>query len=313
MEEKNEVLTPLYNGKVVIKFYPASHQYWISVDSGKTYKRKTGSTTYIGIMDKSTPLMSWQQGMTLDFLFECISKGVKIDTDRAIEAVIQHETAKDKAADIGNQIHEFCEFYIRHKLKQKGFETLPSIPNFPEAVTGANAFLSWLDEHKVNFVSTERPVYSRKYDYVGTLDFEAVIDGELCLGDFKSSNGLYQAVRMQTASYAEADMEECGKRKYAGRWAVRLSKYTEEEYNIREDRKRQIKQAIAKFKGTEIKEYPPKPYQVFEAQFLDNDRRAMKHDFAAFLNTIDLTKWNRATDTFYNGGTLDGADYSKLA
>jgi hypothetical protein len=306
-------ITELYGGKIVIKFYEKSHQYWVSVDSGKTFKRKTGVTTYIGIMDKSRALGIWQQQITADFLIRVIEAGNPITIDLALEAAVQNDVQRDSAADIGKAIHAWCEAYIRHKLKQKGFEKLPAVPNFPEAITGVNSFMGWLDAHKVKFVSTERVVYSKKHDFVGQMDFEAVVDGELCMGDFKSSTGLYSGVRMQTAAYAEADMEEVGKRKYAGRWAVRLSKHTEEEYYRKEERKKEMKKAIARIQGKDYKEYPVKPYQVFEAQFLDNDRRAMKADFEAFLHTMKLTKWNNAVDAFYNGGTLEGSDYSKLS
>ena len=301
-EARDDVtLTELYKGKVIVKFYEKSHQYWVSRDGGKTFKRKTGVTTYLGIKDKSTPLMSWQQSMTVDFLLDLVAKGVPLDSDKAIEACVQHEIAKDHAADIGTEIHAWCEAYIRHTMKQKGFESLPEMPNFPEAVTGVNAFMEWLDEHKVKFISTETPVYSLKHDYIGTEDVTFIADGIYCDADFKSSNGLYNTVRMQTAAYAHARMEEGGK-ECRGRWAIRFSKYTEAEYYKREARKGQIKQAIARFKGNEVKEYPVKPYQVFEAAFLDRDPRSLDKDFKAFLTCKELTEWDRATDSFYNGG-----------
>lgn len=313
-EERDDVtLTELYGGKVIVKFYEKSHQYWVSTDGGNKFVRKTGVTTIIGIKDKSKPLASWQQQITADFLLGALEKGKKIDIDLALEACVQNDVQRDEAADIGKEIHAYCEAVIRHRLKQKGFEKLPEMPSFPEAVTGVNAFHEWLDNHKVKFVSTERPVFSVKHDFVGTMDLEAVIDGELCMGDFKSSNGLYNGVRMQTAAYAEADMEEAKKRKYAGRWAIRLSKHTEAEYYKKEARKSEMRKAIARIQGKEAKSYEPKPYQVFEAVFLDNDRRAMGHDFQAFQACLDLNRWNNATDGFYNGGTIETPDYSKLS
>ena len=67
----------LYKGKVKVKFYPLSHQYWISLN-GAPAKRKSGSTTFIGIKDKSTPLGLWQQQMTADFLLKLIEKGTSL-------------------------------------------------------------------------------------------------------------------------------------------------------------------------------------------------------------------------------------------
>ena len=303
--------TNLYGGKVVVRFHPSNHAYWVSTDSGKTFKRKTGVTTYLGIKDKSTALGKWQQQITADFLLAKIEAGVKIDVDLALEAAVQNDVQRDSAADIGKLIHSWAEATIRKELKLT--KEVPDMPDFPEAVTGANAFMEWREAHKIKFVSTERVVYSRKHDFVGQMDFEAVVDGELCMGDFKSSTGLYNGVRMQTAAYAEADMEEAGKRKYAGRWAVRLSKYTEAEYMRREMRKAEMRKAIARIQGKDSKDYPIKPYKVFEAVFLDNDRRAMKYDFAAFLACKELTAWDRATNGWGEGLSIDQADYTKLA
>lgn len=312
-KENDDVqLTELYGGRVVIKFYEKSHQYWVSRDRGKTFQRKTGVTTFCGIKDKSTPLGVWQQQITADFLLGKIEEGVKIDIDLALEAVVQNNVQREEAADIGKEIHAWCEGYIRKELKHKGFEKLPAIPDFPEAVTGVNSFMQWVEEHKVKFVSTESPVYSLKYDYVGTEDVTFIADKMFCDADFKSSNGLYNAVRMQTAGYKHAREEE-SKKKSDGRWAIRFSKYTEAEYYRKEERKKELKKAIARIQGKSFKDYPIKPYVIFEAAFLDNDRRAFKHDLDAFLHAVGLTRWDRATDGFYNGGSIEGADYSKLA
>lgn len=300
-ERDDVTLSTLYGGKIQVKFYENSHQYWIAGPDGK-FKRKSGATTYIGIKDKSTPLGIWQQGVTLDFLMKCLDEGLVIDEDKAIEAVIQYELQRDEAADIGKEIHAWCEHFIRHQLKQKGYEKLPEIPDFPEAVTGVNSFMEWLDAHKVKFISTERVVYSKKHDFMGTLDFEAKIDELHCLGDFKSSNGLYNGVRAQTAAYAKADEEERGGGfKYDGRWAVRLAKYSEEEYMAREMRKREVKKAICRIKGKEYKEYEIKPYQVFESKFLDDEPGFYKRDFDAFMNCYDLFKWDALTDSYKVG------------
>ncbi len=288
--------TTLYKGKVLVRLFPDSHQYWVSVNGGKV-ARKSGSTTYIGIKDKSRPLGMWQQRITLDFLLKKIAEGKKISTDLAVEAVIQNEVALDTAVDLGKKIHEWIECYIKNKLGLIGYEEVPPIPDIPEVLQGVNAYLDWETEHKVKYLSSERLVYSKKHDYVGTLDIEAMVDKKRCLIDIKSANGLYNGVLAQTASYVEADTEENGK-KYEGRWAIRVSKTTEEEYHRQEQRKTELKQAIAVKQGREVKEYPMKPFKVFEAVYLDTDPGNQKRDFDGFLLMKHLTEWDRATSTF---------------
>jgi len=293
------ILKELYKGKVQIKFYPISHQYWVSIN-GSPFKRGKGVTTYIGIKDKSIALGKWQQQVTVDYLIKQIEAGVKIDIEKALEAVIQCDVQKDEAADIGKTIHEWCEKYIRYKLKQPGFKKTPAMLDFAEGKQGIKSFLAWEKEHKVKFISTEEIVYSLKHDYMGIEDLVFEVDGLLCDGDFKTSNGLYNGVRAQTAAYAKARMEDGGK-KTQGRWAIRFSKYNRKEYIRREERKAEIYRMIAKIKGWNYTEKTIKPYEVFEAKFLDDDKTYLDRDFQAFLNMMDLYSWDQATDPYLQG------------
>jgi hypothetical protein len=285
--EKNVIESTLYKGKVSIRFFPDSHQYWMNG------VRKTGATTIIGILDKSMALIPWATELCSEFLIQKLKDGHIITEEHVYEAEVQHSVKKQEAADTGSKIHDWCERYIRHKLKEKGFDK-PDMPEENAVIVGVMAFLDWEKEHKVKFISSERIVYSKKYDYMGKMDIEATVDGELCLIDLKSSNGLYNSVRMQTAAYVKADEEERGKKIYTGRWAIRLSKETETEYLDRMQKK--AEKAIRK--GKEPREI--KPYEVFEAKYLDENKGDIENDFEAFLAALTLFKWNKATDFFYN-------------
>ncbi len=288
LEKTPPEITLLYGGKVEVKFFPDSHQYWVNG------KRKTGVTTLIGIKDKSTPLVSWATELAEDHLIEKILRGEKVTEEDVIEACGLHAEKKEKAADLGTKIHEFCEKYIKHKLKKKGFEKMPELPEEKEAQIGINAFLDWEKEHNVKFISSERVVYSRKGDYIGTMDIEAKVDGEICLVDLKSSSSLYNDVRMQTAAYLKADEEERKKKVYKGRWAVRLAKETEKEYWARMEKKN----ARRAKKGKDPIEYPA--YEVFEAKYLDETKGMLTDDFEAFQSAVTLKRWNDRTDFYRN-------------
>jgi hypothetical protein len=266
----------LYKGKVKIKFYPESHRYYVDG------KPKSGVTTFIGIKDKSRPLVMWATELFRDHLLAI--KGT-ISHDDVYAGSTLHEERKQEAANIGTEVHDWVEQYV------KG--TSPEMPQSQEAQIGVNAFLDWEAANKVKFLSSERVVYSKKHDFIGKMDIEAMVNGKLCLIDIKTSNGMYNDYAMQTAAYVRADEEETGK-KYSGRWLIRLAKETEREYLARmakknADRMRKGREAIT-----------PPAYEVFETKFLDDEATNMERDFQAFLHAKALFLWNKETDFFTN-------------
>ncbi len=267
----------LYGGKVEGKFYPNSHAYYVNG------KRKTGVTTYIGIMDKSRPLVIWATELYRDFLLDCLKDGVT--EDHIYQGCSLHEERKKEAADVGTQVHDWVEKYIKGEK--------PEMPDSKEAQIGVNAFLDWVSANKVKFLSSERVVYSKRYDFIGKMDIEAKVNGKLCLIDIKTSNGLYNTYGMQTAAYLKADEEESD-RHYEGRWLIRLAKETEREYMARMKKKNINREK----KGKEPIEIPA--YQVFEAKYLDDVEGNIDRDFKAFLNAKALFDWNKETDFFTN-------------
>ncbi len=266
----------LYGGKIEVKFLgptadkPSRHIYMVDG------VRKTGVTTFIGIVDKSRALISWAVDLTGKFIYEAMMTGAPITKAVIDEACKQHSIKKQQAADIGTEIHEWIEAYIK---KQN-----PAMPKSKEGQIGVTAFLEWIEQNKVKFVSSERVVYSKKHDYIGTLDIEAKVNGKHCLIDIKTSNGIYNTYYMQTAAYVRADEEERDV-KYDGRWILRLAKETEKEYNAR-----MVEKGYDSFAA----------YQVFEAKYLDEDGRAMKRDMDGFIAAQDLFNWNKATDPWLN-------------
>jgi hypothetical protein len=95
--------------------------------------------------------------------------------------------------------------------------------------------------------------------------------GSLCIVDIKTSNGIYDEMRLQVAAYMYAEQEESGK-KYDGRWIIRLGKTLDEEGNA-----------------------------IFEAKYLDDKKDSFKQDFAAFVRTMGLHRWQQAQSRPYYG------------
>ena len=176
-----EIEFTLYGGKIKGKFLgptedkPNRHMYYIEG------KRKKGVTTALGIKDKSNALMSWLREEVVKHLLPKFQAGKKITIKDVVEALFASEGTKDKAASLGDDIHAWCERYISHRLKLKGFEDMPEMPENSNVLTGVTSFLDWEAAHKVKFLWTEKVVYSKKYDYIGTADFCAKINEILFL------------------------------------------------------------------------------------------------------------------------------------
>lgn len=201
---------------VRIKFYPDSHRY--QKEGEKTYL--IGVTTATGMLDKSAQLMSWQGKVIRQYLLALLEAEQQICKEHVQYAIDLPNQKKEDAATIGTMAHEWAEHFILGDEIEAPEE---------EKVSGAvEAFLRWVNEYDVHFISSERKVYSKKYEYVGTMDCEFTIGkGEnhkiLHAGDFKTSSGIYLSHAFQVSAYQAAVEEEFGT-KYGSKWILRFNK-----------------------------------------------------------------------------------------
>jgi hypothetical protein len=145
-----------------------------------------------------------------------------------------HNQIKEDASNVGHMAHEWIEFYL-HGL-MAGRHYYATLPEEPRARNCVLAALDWMERHKFKPVQSENKVFSRQYQYCGTEDWEAYVtscgDPKCCpfegthyeLGDWKSSNNLYDEYRFQTAAYKYAREEEFPDLHIDGRRLLRLGK-----------------------------------------------------------------------------------------
>lgn len=211
------ITTKHYKGSVEIKFYPNSHRYQRVGE--KDYL--IGVTTATGMMDKSRPLIIWATRLCQSYLKELLDSGKAIDELDIKAAIEQHTVKKEAAATSGTLVHEWAENYI------KGLK--PEMPEDPQVMNGVMAFLRWVNENDIRFIASEKKVYSKKYDYVGTMDCSFTMGKEdhkiIHPGDFKTSSGIYLEMAMQVSAYQEAEAEEHGT-KYGDKCIIRFDKNT---------------------------------------------------------------------------------------
>lgn len=175
-----------------------------------------GVTTILRCISKPA-LIQWAAGMASDHWLKAIRAG---RTDLAAihkESKTAHRKKAQDAADIGNNIHEYAECFFK---KQK----LPAVVG-DQAKRGVEAFHKWIDAHKVEVIASERRVFSKLHYYAGTTDFVARVDGRLCVGDIKTSSGIYPEMRFQTAAYQQA-IEEEDNMSFECRLIIRFDKKT---------------------------------------------------------------------------------------
>lgn len=203
----------LYNETIELTFESFRHQY-------KYNDRIIPSvTTILSIINKPA-LVAWAANTAIKSVKEQISPGVSYD-ELQLEAIfessrIAHVKKKIDAGNYGTFMHDWIEKYI-----QNGDNNLPVAPILRESV---NNFILWVKKNNVKFLVSEQIIFSKKYEYAGKLDTICMINGELYLIDWKTSNGIYPLeMGAQLAAYKLAREEEFGE-EYKGIGIVRIDK-----------------------------------------------------------------------------------------
>lgn len=233
--------TKLYGGDVTIGFDGRRHAY--------TWKEKNylvpGVTSILQRLAKPM-LIDWAARMASEYfrdklLERVAANGVIPLLESELEPFVKdakghHRRFTRDAADVGKQVHAYAEACLRSTIRgYKGPE-----PKYPDTkderiLNGCDAFESWVQAHDVEIIEPERVIFSREHFYAGTCDVYGYVDGELVIGDFKTSSGVYVDHLFQTAAYQIAIEEELGET-IPARWLIRLDKKTGEFHAERHER-----------------------------------------------------------------------------
>lgn len=120
-------------------------------------------------------------------------------------------TKLTEAGDIGTALHERIEWELKQQMvcETAGVDrgTPPVIPQ--EAQWAFDAWQKWREESKLEPLMIEQRVYSLKYGFAGTTDIIGRINGQLVVGDWKTSSNIYMEHLVQVSAYREA-LQEMG-------------------------------------------------------------------------------------------------------
>jgi len=126
------------------------------------------------------------------------------------------EEVKKDAGLVGTVVHGLIEDFLKGK----------KIPNQSDekVVNCWNLFLDWWNKQEYEVVELEKKVFSKKYNYAGTLDLVLKDkQGNLILADIKTSNQISFDYTLQLNAYKEAYEEET-KTKISKGLIIRLPK-----------------------------------------------------------------------------------------
>lgn len=215
------IKTKLYGGNVELMFDSFRHKYT------KEGKPVISVTTALSIINKPA-LISWASNMAIEYVSSQIEPGKSYD-EMQLAAIWEggkkaHYQRKVDAGTQGTFLHKWIEAYIKGEQ--------PTMPVNEGLKKGAETFLGWVEKHQVEFILSEQQIYSRKYNFTGTLDFICKIDGKMYIGDLKTSSGIYPEMFVQTAAYRAAREEEYEDEKYDGQLILRIGKKGDFEVGI---------------------------------------------------------------------------------
>jgi hypothetical protein len=122
-----------------------------------------------------------------------------------------------EAADYGTMAHAWIEAHLHGK--DVSLEALPM-----PAQNAVNEYLKWEKEHKLETIKTEETFYNCRLNYAGTCDWIGKLDGQLSLGDWKTSTGIFFNYIIQGWGYALADETQNAERLYGQMFIGRFGK-----------------------------------------------------------------------------------------
>lgn len=123
----------------------------------------------------------------------------------------------EEAADIGAMCHGWLEAHLQGRTPS--MEDLP-----PEGQKAVGSMLKWEREHHLETLKTEETFYNCKLNYAGTADWVGRLDGQLSLGDWKTSSGIWVNYLIQVWGYALADETQNAERLYSQVFVGRFGK-----------------------------------------------------------------------------------------
>lgn len=122
------------------------------------------------------------------------------------------EALKIAGGTRGSIVHQALE--IIEKARELPISTIFTDPNgharsmTAEEMDSVVSFAKWHDKTLPELLATELTVFNEEYTYAGTLDRIYRISGQIYIVDFKTSQQIWEEMKLQVSSYSHADFSE---------------------------------------------------------------------------------------------------------
>lgn len=187
----------LYENRLELKFDEDRHLYTVE---GEPVESITG---VLKVINKPA-LIPWAVSEAGKYLQKNMVPGQSLD-EVQIKNLIDgakkaHTMRSGSAADIGTMGHKWIEDFIKGEN--------PPLPINEQLRGIATSFMNFAKGHKIEFLDSERKVYSIENRVAGTVDALLRLDGKLTLADWKTGSGIYPEYFLQMGGYDICITEE---------------------------------------------------------------------------------------------------------
>jgi len=250
---------PLYHyaNSLVLRFSKACWTYF--VDDGVTLTPIQGVTSVLKVIGgkKTDMLIGWAVKKDFEKLLNLIAECRRADSFVEapwgdLEEIVaiakrEHKQILETAGDMGHAAHEHLEAIAKSLMSHDDNRLNELLAKWPQDEKSANAAIAavtFIIDHNVRFIDSERRVISKDWLVAGTLDGDVLIDAcdrtdcacqryapfkdKRVVLDYKTSNGVWTSYFGQMAMYRKARCEEaafCGEPiTYDGSVLIRLGK-----------------------------------------------------------------------------------------
>lgn len=167
----------------------------------ETGERVPGVTSIVDMVPKPF-LQFWAAKLVAEWAADNIGSYVQLLIDGQREAAIDAAKSAPRrsvseAAAVGTKVHDYFEQYARGDAPKR-------VP--VDVQPYARHIAEFHDRYQPEYLHLEDTVWSSTHRYAGSFDWIARIDGEIVLGDNKTTrSGVHAEVALQLSAYAHAD------------------------------------------------------------------------------------------------------------